>query len=143
MDVGVRCLPILSLITFFIGLILALQVAYELRQFGAMSAVATAVAVSMSRELREHQPLLSGMPPRSSGEPQGTSKILLYGMRIPSASRLGSILQHQRGGLASLGCSHPSGEVSPSCQEPSEDIAGIPSLQAAFRQGRMSIEQVG
>jgi len=28
MDVGVRCLPILSLITFFIGLILALQAAY-------------------------------------------------------------------------------------------------------------------
>jgi phospholipid/cholesterol/gamma-HCH transport system permease protein len=51
MDVGVRALPILSLITFFIGLILALQAAYELRRFGAMSAVATAVAVSMSREL--------------------------------------------------------------------------------------------
>src|SRR5258708_26956102 len=51
MDVGVRCLPILSLITFFIGLILALQAAYELRRFGAISAVATAVAVSMSREL--------------------------------------------------------------------------------------------
>jgi len=31
MDVGVRALPILSLITFFIGLILALQGAYELR----------------------------------------------------------------------------------------------------------------
>src|ERR1700691_4221280 len=51
MDVGVRALPILSLITFFIGLILALQAAYELRRFGAMSYVATAVAVSMSREL--------------------------------------------------------------------------------------------
>src|SRR5436309_1871815 len=51
MEVGVRCLPILSLITFFIGLILALQAAYELRRFGAISAVATAVAVSMSREL--------------------------------------------------------------------------------------------
>jgi len=51
MDVGVRCLPILSLITFFIGLILALQAAYELRQFGAMNAVAMAVAVSMTREL--------------------------------------------------------------------------------------------
>ena len=50
-DVGVRALPILSLITFFIGLILALQAAYELRRFGAMSAVATAVAVSISREL--------------------------------------------------------------------------------------------
>ena len=51
MDVGVRALPILSLITFFIGLILALQSAYELRQFGAMNYVATAVAISMSREL--------------------------------------------------------------------------------------------
>ena len=51
MEVGVRCLPILSLITFFIGLILALQAAYELRKFGAISAVATAVAVTMSREL--------------------------------------------------------------------------------------------
>jgi len=51
MEVGVRCLPILSLITFFIGLILALHAAYELRKFGAISAVATAVAVTMSREL--------------------------------------------------------------------------------------------
>jgi phospholipid/cholesterol/gamma-HCH transport system permease protein len=51
MDVGVRALPILSLITFFIGLILALQSAYELRRFGAMNYVATAVAISMSREL--------------------------------------------------------------------------------------------
>jgi phospholipid/cholesterol/gamma-HCH transport system permease protein len=51
MEVGVRCLPILSLITFVIGLILALQAAYELRQFGAMNEVATAVAVSMTREL--------------------------------------------------------------------------------------------
>lgn len=51
MEAGVRALPILSLITFFIGLILALQAAYELRRFGAISFVATAVAVSMSREL--------------------------------------------------------------------------------------------
>src|SRR5947208_5822765 len=50
MDVGVRALPILSLITFFIGLILALQAAYELRRVGAMNYVATAVAISMSRE---------------------------------------------------------------------------------------------
>src|ERR1700720_2170279 len=48
MQVGVRALPILSLITFFIGLILALQAAYELRKFGAMDLVATAVAVSMT-----------------------------------------------------------------------------------------------
>src|SRR5246500_3862557 len=51
MDVGVRALPILSLITFFIGLILALQAAYELRRFGAMNYVASAVALSMTREL--------------------------------------------------------------------------------------------
>src|SRR5258707_10358295 len=51
MDVGVRALPILSLITFFIGLILALQSAYELRRFRAINLVATAVAISMSREL--------------------------------------------------------------------------------------------
>jgi phospholipid/cholesterol/gamma-HCH transport system permease protein len=51
MQVGVRALPILSLITFFIGLILALQSAYELRKFGAINFVANAVAISMSREL--------------------------------------------------------------------------------------------
>src|SRR5260370_12703253 len=51
LDVGVRALPILSLITFFIGLILALQSAYELRPFGAIPYVATAVAISMSPEL--------------------------------------------------------------------------------------------
>src|SRR5579864_4220837 len=51
MEVGVRALPILSLITFFIGLILALQSAYELNKLGAMNLVAKAVALSMSREL--------------------------------------------------------------------------------------------
>lgn len=51
MQVGVRALPILSLITFFIGLILALQAAYELKKFGAITFVASAVAISMSREL--------------------------------------------------------------------------------------------
>src|ERR1700758_4487435 len=51
LEVGVRALPILSLITFFIGLILALQSAYELRKFGAMNYVASAVAISMTREL--------------------------------------------------------------------------------------------
>jgi phospholipid/cholesterol/gamma-HCH transport system permease protein len=51
MEVGVRALPILSLIAFVIGLILALQSAYELGKLGAMSLVAKAVALSMSREL--------------------------------------------------------------------------------------------
>lgn len=51
METGVRALPVLSLVTFFIGLILALQSAYELRKFGALNFVASAVAISMSREL--------------------------------------------------------------------------------------------
>src|SRR5207253_11241263 len=51
MQTGVGALPILSLITFFIGLILALQSAYELRKFGAINFVASAVAISMTREL--------------------------------------------------------------------------------------------
>jgi len=50
-DEGVRALPILSLITFFIGLILALQAAYELRKLGALSFVANTVAISVTREL--------------------------------------------------------------------------------------------
>ncbi|HEV2388934.1 MAG TPA: ABC transporter permease [Candidatus Acidoferrales bacterium] len=51
MAVGVRALPILSLITFFIGVIMALQSAYELRKLGAMNYVSTAVALSITREL--------------------------------------------------------------------------------------------
>jgi phospholipid/cholesterol/gamma-HCH transport system permease protein len=51
MAVGVEALPILSLISFFIGVILALQSAYELRKFGAIHFVASAVAISMTREL--------------------------------------------------------------------------------------------
>lgn len=51
MAVGVEALPILSLITFFVGVILALQAAYELRRFGAISFVANAVGVSLTREL--------------------------------------------------------------------------------------------
>ena len=51
MAVGIGSLPILSLITFFIGTILALQAAYELRKFGALQFVADAVAISVSREL--------------------------------------------------------------------------------------------
>jgi phospholipid/cholesterol/gamma-HCH transport system permease protein len=51
MEVGVRALPILSTITLFIGLILALQSAHELAKFGAMNLVPKAVALSMAREL--------------------------------------------------------------------------------------------
>ncbi len=51
MAVGVEALPILSLISFFIGVILALQGAYELQKFGALHYVSSAVAISMTREL--------------------------------------------------------------------------------------------
>ncbi len=51
MAVGVEALPIVSLIAFFVGLILALQGAYELRNLGALQLVASAVAISMTREL--------------------------------------------------------------------------------------------
>jgi phospholipid/cholesterol/gamma-HCH transport system permease protein len=51
MAAGVEAVPIVSLISFFVGLILALQGAYELRRLGALQLVATAVAISMTREL--------------------------------------------------------------------------------------------
>jgi phospholipid/cholesterol/gamma-HCH transport system permease protein len=51
MEIGVRALPIISLISFFVGMILALQGAYELRRLGAIQFVANAVAISMTREL--------------------------------------------------------------------------------------------
>jgi phospholipid/cholesterol/gamma-HCH transport system permease protein len=51
METGVRALPVLSLIGFFVGLILALQGAYELRTFGALQYVPSAVGISMTREL--------------------------------------------------------------------------------------------
>lgn len=51
MSVGVRALPVVSLISFFVGTILALQGAYELRRLGALHLVAAAVALSMTREL--------------------------------------------------------------------------------------------
>jgi len=51
MAVGVKAIPIVSLITFFVGVIMALQGAYELRQFGAIQFVASTVAISITREL--------------------------------------------------------------------------------------------
>jgi phospholipid/cholesterol/gamma-HCH transport system permease protein len=48
---GVNAIPIVSLITFFIGLIIALQGAYELRKLGALQLVASMVAISITREL--------------------------------------------------------------------------------------------
>ena len=51
MAIGVEALPIVSLISFFVGTILALQGAYQLRKLGAMQLVAEAVAIIMTREL--------------------------------------------------------------------------------------------
>ena len=51
MAVGVEALPIVSLIAFFIGVILALQGAYELRKLGALQLVAGLVALAITREL--------------------------------------------------------------------------------------------
>jgi phospholipid/cholesterol/gamma-HCH transport system permease protein len=51
MATGVSAIPIVSLITFFIGVIIALQGAYELKKLGAMQFVPALVAVSITREL--------------------------------------------------------------------------------------------
>jgi phospholipid/cholesterol/gamma-HCH transport system permease protein len=51
MEAGVGALPIVSIITFFIGVIIALQGAYELQRLGAMQLVASLVAISITREL--------------------------------------------------------------------------------------------
>jgi phospholipid/cholesterol/gamma-HCH transport system permease protein len=49
--IGVDALPIVGLISFLVGLVIALQSAYQLRQFGANIFVANLIGVSMTREL--------------------------------------------------------------------------------------------
>jgi phospholipid/cholesterol/gamma-HCH transport system permease protein len=51
MVVGVGAVPIISLITFFVGVIIALQGAYGLQRLGATQLVAGLVAISITREL--------------------------------------------------------------------------------------------
>ena len=51
MSAGVSAIPIVSLITFFIGVIIALQGAYELQRLGATQLVASLVAIAITREL--------------------------------------------------------------------------------------------
>jgi phospholipid/cholesterol/gamma-HCH transport system permease protein len=51
LTVGVKAIPIVSMISFFVGLIFALQAAYELRRLGALHLVAGGVALSITREL--------------------------------------------------------------------------------------------
>jgi phospholipid/cholesterol/gamma-HCH transport system permease protein len=49
--IGVDALPIVSLIAFLLGLIMAFQAAFQLRQFGANIFVANLVGISVVREL--------------------------------------------------------------------------------------------
>ena len=56
--VGVRSIPIVSLVQIFIGIILALQMAPTLKSYGQIQRVADVVAIAMFRELG---PLLSGI----------------------------------------------------------------------------------
>jgi phospholipid/cholesterol/gamma-HCH transport system permease protein len=51
MAVGIGAVPIVSLIAFFVGMIFALQSAYQLRKLGALQFVADAVAIAITREL--------------------------------------------------------------------------------------------
>src|SRR5712692_438363 len=48
---GVNSVPIVSVIALFIGMVMALQGAYQLQKFGAGSLVPALVGVSMTREL--------------------------------------------------------------------------------------------
>lgn len=56
--IGYESIPIVCLIAFFIGLIIAMQSAYQLKQFGATIFTANLVAVSIIREL---SPLLTAI----------------------------------------------------------------------------------
>ncbi len=49
--IGVGALPVISVISFLIGIVLALQSAEQLRQFGANIFVADLVVISMAREM--------------------------------------------------------------------------------------------
>lgn len=49
--IGVDSLPIVGMISFFIGLIMAMQGAYQLEQFGVVIYVADLVGVTITREL--------------------------------------------------------------------------------------------
>lgn len=50
-EVGIRTIPILMLINFLVGLILAMQSAYQLQKFGVAELVSGLVAVTICREI--------------------------------------------------------------------------------------------
>ena len=49
--IGIDCFPLVSLVSFFIGMILAFQSAYQLKEFGSEIHLASLVALSLVREL--------------------------------------------------------------------------------------------
>jgi ABC-type transport system involved in resistance to organic solvents, permease component len=57
-EIGVRCVPIVATVGLFTGLVMGLQLYYTLVKFGAESALGTAVALSLIRELG---PVLSAL----------------------------------------------------------------------------------
>ncbi len=58
MDIGIRSIPITQLVALFVGMILAMQTAYQLKQFGAVMYVGALVGVATTRELG---PLLTAL----------------------------------------------------------------------------------
>jgi phospholipid/cholesterol/gamma-HCH transport system permease protein len=50
-ELGVRCLPVVSIVAIFSGLVLGLQGHYVLARFGASSMLGTLVSLSLCREL--------------------------------------------------------------------------------------------
>lgn len=50
-EVGVKSIPIVFLVSFFIGIILVLQTAYQLAKFGAVNYAASLASVALTREL--------------------------------------------------------------------------------------------
>lgn len=50
-EIGIRSLPIVSIASVFIGMVLAFQTAYQIERFGAETYVGGIVAISMAREL--------------------------------------------------------------------------------------------
>lgn len=57
-EVGVKSIPIVSLVSFVIGIILVLQTAYQLEKFGAVNYAASLASVALTREMA---PLLTAI----------------------------------------------------------------------------------
>ena len=50
-EIGVRCLPVITIVALFTGLVLGLQAHYVLSRFGASGMLGTLVSLSLCREL--------------------------------------------------------------------------------------------